>query len=280
MPTPENSPPPRPTRSLKNKVAIVTGAGAKGTDIGNGRAASILLAEAGCCVVCVDMVLKLAEQTVSMILAEGVGRAIAVAADVTDDAACARVVERAMGEFGRVDILVNNVGIMGAGGTVEDVDLEAWDRGIEVNVKSMVLMARHAIPAMLASTGIGSNGGFYRGSIVNMGSVAGLRGGTPSVLYPTTKGAVVQLTRAMAYQHASQGIRVNCVCPGMLYTPMMYGEGMTAEMREARRNRSLLKTEGNGWDAGAAVRFLAGDEARYVVFVFKGIFILILGEDG
>jgi len=266
MPLITNPLPPRPTRSLKNKVAIVTGAGAKDNDLGIGRAASILLAEAGCNVVCVDKSLSAAGQTVSTIEGEGAGRAIAVEAEVTDDGACRGVVEAAMTGFGRLDILVNNVGIVGAGGTVMEVDLEGWDRGMLINVKSMVLMARYAIPAMLKSTGVEGNGGFYRGAIVNMGSVAGLRGGTESVLYPTTKGAVVQLTRAMAYQHASQGIRVNCVCPGMLYTPMMYGEGMTAEIREARRNRSLLKTEGNAWDAGAAVKFLAGDEARYVGF--------------
>ena len=272
--------PPRPTRSLKNKVAIVTGAGAKGDDIGNGRAASILLAEAGCNVVCVDKSLSAAEQTVSMIESEGMGRAIAVEADVIDDGACRGIVEAAMAGFGRVDILVNNVGVVGAEGTVVDVDLEKWDYGMRVNVKSMVLMARYAIPAMLESTAVGENGGFYRGAVVNMGSVAGLRGGTRSVLYPTSKGAVVQLTRAMAYQHASQGIRVNCVCPGMLYTPMMYGEGMSEEMRDARKNRSLLKTEGNGWDAGAAVRFLAGDEARYVGFCLGMDSCANTGEDG
>lgn len=75
------------------------------------------------------------------------------------------------------------------------------------------------------------------------------------------------MTRAMAAHHAQDGIRVNCVCPGMLYTPMMYGPGMTEEAREARKNRSLLKTEGNGWDAGAAIRFLASDQARWMTGV-------------
>lgn len=85
--------------------------------------------------------------------------------------------------------------------------------------------------------------------------------------YPTSKGAIINLTRSMAAHHASQGIRVNCVCPGMLYTPMMYGGGMSEEARTARRQRSLLKTEGNGWDCGAACRFLAGDEARWMTGV-------------
>lgn len=259
-----STPPPRPTRSLAGKVAIVTGAGAADEGIGNGRAASILLAEAGCAVVCVDISPSLAQHTAAMITSEGHGSATALAADVTQEEACKAIVDRAISEYGRLDILVNNVGIMGARGTVLDVDLEGWDSGMVVNVKSMVLMARYAIPAMLANAP-SDNGGYYRGAIINIGSVAGLRGGTPSVLYPTTKGAVVNLTRAMAYQHAPQGIRVNCVCPGMLYTPMMYaGQGplMTEEMRRARRERSLLKTEGSGWDAGAAVRFLAGEESR------------------
>ena len=97
-----------------------------------------------------------------------------------------------------------------------------------------------------------------------MASVAGLRGGTPHLLYPTSKGAIVNMTRAMASHHAADGIRVNCVCPGMVYTPMMYGGGMTEEARESRKNRSLLKTEGYGWDVGAAVRFLASEEARWI----------------
>lgn len=262
MSTTTNTPtPPRPTRSLSGKVAIVTGAGAAGQGIGNGRAASILLAEAGCSVVCVDLQLPLAQTTAEMITSEGDGKALALAADVTSDSECKDIVSKTMQEFGRIDILVNNVGIMGSKGTAVDVDLEGWDKGMTANVKSMMLMSRHCIPQMLKNP----HNGFYRGSIVNLGSVAGLRGGTPTLLYPTTKGAVVNMTRAMAYQHAADGIRVNCVCPGMLYTPMMYeGQGgrMSEEMRTARRERSLLKTEGNGWDAGAAVRFLAGEESR------------------
>ncbi len=118
--------------------------------------------------------------------------------------------------------------------------------------------------------------------VQNLASVAGLRGGNPHLLYPTSKGAIVydvlfktvngmmltgdrNMTRAMAVHHGPAGIRVNCVCPGMVYTPMMYAPGMSNEAREARKNRSILKTEGTGWDVGAAVRFLAGDEARWMV---------------
>ena len=105
----------------------------------------------------------------------------------------------------------------------------------------------------------------YKGAIINMGSVAGIRGGTPHLLYPTTKGCCSQHDESDGSAScAAQGIRVNCVCPGMVYTPMMYGGGMTEETRAARRNRSLLKTEGNGWDVGSAVRFLAGEESRWI----------------
>jgi len=253
--------PQRPTRSLSDRVAIVTGAGSAGDGIGNGRAAAILLAEAGCSVVCVDLSNEYAERTVAMIQEDGHGKGLAVTADITDEAQCKDIVEKAVAEYGRLDILVNNVGIMGAKGTATEVDMVEWEKSMRVNVGSMVMMAKYAVPAMV------KNSGQWRGAIVNLGSVAGIRGGTPSLLYPTAKGAIVNMTRAMAVHHAQQGIRVNCVCPGMLYTPMMYGGGMTEEQRSARRERSLLKTEGNGWDCGAAVRFLAGDEARWITGV-------------
>lgn len=255
--------PRRPTRSLAGKVAIVTGAGAAGDGIGNARAAAILMAEDGGAVVCVDMKVKLAERTVEMIVLDGRGEGIAVEADITSAADCERVVKTAITQYGRLDILFNCVGIGGALGTAVEVDMEQWAKGLEVNISSMVLMAKYAIPEMRKNdAALG-----YRGSIVNMGSVAGLRGGTPHLLYPTSKGAIVNMTRAMAAHHAKDGIRVNCVCPGMVHTPMMYAKGMTDEAREARKNRNLLKTEGNGWDVGAAVRFLAGDEARWMTGV-------------
>jgi NAD(P)-dependent dehydrogenase (short-subunit alcohol dehydrogenase family) len=241
----------------------VTGAGAAGDGIGNARAAAILLAEDGCSVVCVDINLALAERTVEMIKAEGKGDAIAVQADITVAADCERVVRTATQQYGGLNILFNCVGVGGAVGTAETVDMEQWAQGFQINVSSMVLMAKYAIPVMKRN----DNARGYRGSIVNMGSVAGLKGGTPHLLYPTTKGAIVNMSRAMAAHHAKDGIRVNCVCPGMVYTPMMYARGMSEETREARRNRSLLKTEGNGWDVGTAVRFLAGDEARWMTGV-------------
>jgi NAD(P)-dependent dehydrogenase (short-subunit alcohol dehydrogenase family) len=164
-------------------------------------------------------------------------------------------VDQAVAQFGGVDILVNNVGITGALGTAVEVDPVEWEESLRINVTSMMLMAKVVVPQMVARGA---------GSIINIASVAGLKGGTPHLLYPTSKGAVVNMTRAMAAHHGAEGIRVNCVCPGMLHTPMMYAGGMSEAQRESRRKRSILQTEGSGWDTGAAVLFLASDDARWI----------------
>ncbi|CRK31149.1 hypothetical protein BN1708_005340, partial [Verticillium longisporum] len=213
-----------PSRSFEGKVAIVTGAGCAGDGIGNGRAISIMLADEGCDVVCLDRDLSWAAKTAEMANSRpGRGKALAAQGDVTSAADCEAVVKLALENFGRLDILVNNVGIAGASGTAVDVDMEQWTSSLNVNVSSMVLMAKYAVPAMV------KNEGEQKGAIINMGSVAGLKGGTPHLLYPTSKGAIVNMTRAMAAHHAKDGIRVNCVCPGMLYTPMMYAGGMSEQ---------------------------------------------------
>lgn len=168
--------PTRPTRSLKGRVAIVTGAGAIGEGIGNGRASAILLAEAGASVVCVDLDEGAARRTVEMIKADGHGDAVVEAANVVDEAQCRAVVEKTTARFGRLDILVNIVGIMGAKGTAVDVDMDDWARSMDLNVGSMVKMSKYAIPEMRKNTGQ------CKGSIVNLGSVAGMRGGTPHLL--------------------------------------------------------------------------------------------------
>ena len=239
---------------LKGRVAIVTGAGSRASGIGNGRAAAILMARSGAKVALLDAMPDWAAETGRMI-AEGGGESIVIEADVTKGADCAEAVKKTVAKWGRVDILVNNVGIGGPPGNAVDVDVEAWEHAMRVNVTSMMLMAKYAIPEMRK---LGA------GSIINLSSVAGLVGGHPSLLYPTSKGAVINLTRAMAAHHGPEGIRVNCIAPGMVYTPMVYSRGMTPEMRETRRQRSLLQTEGTGWDVGNAVRYLASDESRWV----------------
>ena len=245
----------RTSADLRGKVAIVTGAGSQSEGIGNGRAASVLLAEGGCKLVLVDLNANFVARTKEMVDAEYT-ESIVVIADVSLQDDCHRIVDEGFKAFGRIDILVNNCGINGPLGNAIDVELEAWTRAMTVNVASMMLMAKYAIPAMLKNSPPG-------GAIVNIASVAGLKGGNPTLLYPTSKGAVVNMTRAMAVHHAPY-IRVNCVCPGMLFTPMIFAGGITEDVREARRNRSVLKTEGNGWDCGAAVVFLASGNARWI----------------
>ncbi|QQS10706.1 MAG: SDR family oxidoreductase [Rhodospirillales bacterium] len=242
---------------MDGKVAVVTGAGSRADGIGNGRAASILLARAGAKVLLIDSMPDWAEATANMIRDEG-GTCLVAKADITDAAHCKAAIDAATGAWGRVDALVNNVGVGGPVGNAVDVDIAAFDHAMRINVTSMVLMAKYAIPEMRK---LGA------GSIVNIASVAGLRGGHPSLLYPTSKGAVVQLTRAMASHHGREGIRVNCVAPGMVYTPMVYSRGMTPAQREARRKRSLLEVEGSGWDVGNAVLYLSSDAARWVTGV-------------
>ena len=237
---------------LSGLVAVVTGGGSRGPGIGNGRAAAILFAREGARVVLVDRVAEWGEQTRAMITGEG-GEASVVEADVTQEADCARVVAFAVERYGGIDILQNNVGISGAG-TVVDVSPDEWDRVMQVNVKSMMLMARHAIPVMAARGG---------GAIVNISSVSSIRprGLTP---YTASKGAVNALTMAMAVDHAAQGIRVNCILPGPVYTPMVQSGGMTEAQRAQRAKASPLGVEGTGWDIGWAAVFLASPEARWI----------------
>jgi NAD(P)-dependent dehydrogenase (short-subunit alcohol dehydrogenase family) len=238
---------------LAGKIAIVTGGGSRGPGIGNGRAAAILFAREGARVVLVDRVAEWADQTRSMIKEDSGADALVLEADVTLDADCANVVATTVERLGRVDVLQNNVGI-GSSGTVVDISEDQWDRVMRVNVKSMMLMAKHVIPVMT------SRGG---GSIVNISSVSSIRprGLTP---YSASKGAVNALTQAMAVDHAAAGVRVNAILPGPVYTPMVASGGMTETQRELRRRASPMGLEGTGWDIGWAAVFLASDEARWI----------------
>ncbi len=249
-------------RRLAGKVAIVTGAGSRPaeTDVriaGNGKAMAILFAREGARVALLDQRLEWVDETRGIVEREG-GEAIVVEADVADMASCRAAVARVVEAFGAVHILVNNVGIGGPPGDATEVDPEAWDRAMRVNVTSMMLMAKHAVPAMVAAGG---------GAIVNISSVSGILGGHPSLLYPTSKAAAIGLTRALAAHHARQGIRVNCIAPGTVFTPMVASRGMTPELRQARLEGTLLKVEGYSWDVAAAAVFLASDAARWITGV-------------
>lgn len=238
---------------LDGRVAIVAGGGAIDDGVGNGRAAALLLARAGTRVMVVDRDQAAAQRTVDMIAAAG-GTAEVCAADLTKEADCSAMVKSTLDHFGRLDFLDNNVGIARRNTVVEE-DTEGWRMIMEINVETMFLTSKYAIPAMMESEG--------GGAIVNISSISALR---PRGLtaYSVSKGAVIALTKAMAVDHAADGIRVNCISPGPVYTPMVYTPGMTEEQRQARREATLLKVEGTGWDIGRAVRFLLSDEARYI----------------
>jgi NAD(P)-dependent dehydrogenase (short-subunit alcohol dehydrogenase family) len=238
---------------LAGKVALISGGGAAGDGIGNGRAAAILLARAGTKVLVADRDLGLAERTVQMISAEG-GTAAASAGDVTEEADCEQLVNACVDRWGRLDFLDNNVGIGSRGSVVEETP-EQYRRVMQVNVESMFLLSKHAIPAMIKTAG--------GGAIVNISSISALR---PRGLttYTTSKAAVIGLTRAMAVDHGADNIRVNCICPGPMYTPMVAARGMSETARAQRARASVLKIEGTGWDVGHAVKFLLSSHARYI----------------
>src|SRR3989440_2217029 len=236
---------------LKGKVAIVAGGGASGAVLGNGQATAILFAREGAKVLVADAVHERAQATVDMIAKEG-GTAAALRADVSKAADCKAMVQAALERYGRLDILDNNVGISVRADVLE-VTEEDWDRVMAVNVKSIVLAAKYAIPEMRKAGG---------GSIINISSVAGLRA-NQSTPYSTSKAAVVGLTRSMAGDHGRDGIRVNCILPGLIYGPMT-APRMDEALRERRRDASLLGTEGTGWDIAWAAVFLASDESRWI----------------
>tara|TARA_B100000809_G_scaffold79224_1_gene77253 strand:- start:13785 stop:14609 length:825 start_codon:yes stop_codon:yes gene_type:complete len=237
---------------LDGKVAIVTGGGARDDGIGNGRAAALLLADAGARVLVVDRSMSAAERTVEMITGTG-GVAVAFNADVTVDADCEAMVAKAFALWGRLDVLDNNVGV-GSRGTVVDESPTHWRRVMKINVESVFLASKIAIPAMIA-TGAGV--------IVNVSSIAAVRP-RGMTAYSTSKSAIIGLTQAMAVDHGPEGIRVNCVAPGPVFTPMVYQSGMSEKARDARVRASVLGIEGTGWDVGNAVRFLASERARYI----------------
>jgi NAD(P)-dependent dehydrogenase (short-subunit alcohol dehydrogenase family) len=236
---------------LNGKVAIVTGAGSSGPGIGNGKAASVLFAREGARVLVVDQVRERAEETLAMILEEG-GEASVFEADVTRAEDCQRMVEAAIERYGRLDILDNNVGISRRGSVVE-VSEEDWDHVMTVNIKSIMLASRYAIPRMMETGG---------GSIINISSIAGLRAHS-STPYTTSKAAVIGLTMSMAADHGKDNIRVNCIAPGLVYTPMV-APRMDDSLREIRRSASPLGTEGTAWDIASAALYLASDDARWV----------------
>ncbi|MBM3491153.1 MAG: SDR family oxidoreductase [Alphaproteobacteria bacterium] len=245
---------------LKNRIAIVCGAGSIGPGWGNGKCTAIAFAREGATVLCVDRNRAAAEETASLIAQEG-GRTAAQACDVTDEGQVRAMVAACLAAHGRIDILHNNVGIGALGGPVE-TDLATWQRVMHVNVTSMFLTCKHVLPAMLAQGA---------GAIVNVSSVSAIRAVRPEVAYTASKGAVNSLTQNIAMQYARQGIRCNAILPGLIDTPMVEKvldetvgrPGIDAAKRQ-RRQLSPTGRMGEGWDVANAAVFLASDEARYV----------------
>ena len=236
---------------LEGKVAIVTGAGSSGPGVGNGRATATLFAREGARVLLVDMAADRAEETRRMIADEG-GAASTFQADVTSADDCRRMVDACLERYGRLDILDNNVGISRRG-TVVEVSESDWDHIMAVNVKTIVLASKYAIPPMIETGG---------GSIINISSIAGLRAHS-STPYTASKAAVIGLTISMAADHGPDGIRTNCIAPGLVYTPMV-APRMDDDLRQIRSGAAPMRTEGTAWDIGNAALFLASEEARWI----------------
>lgn len=243
---------------LENKVAIVTGAGTRGEIAGTGQAASILMAREGAKVLLSDIDIDRAEETLNTIEKEG-GTAKIFIGDVTSEKDCKAMVNESVKQFGKLDILFNNVGGPG-GGMVTEIEEEDWHRSIDLNMKSAVMGSKYAIPTMEKSGG---------GSIINVSSIDGTQAGsTRNVPYSISKAAISHLSRIMAVHHGRQNIRVNCVAPGHVYGafPNRFKK-MEDDWRELRKKAGPLGTEGTAWDVAWAVVYLASDEAKWVTGV-------------
>ncbi len=252
---------------LKDKIAMVVGAGqAPGATsaVGNGRATALLFAREGAKILAVDRSLEAAEETAALIRAEG-GEAASVAADVTDEAAVEAAVEACTQRFGRIDILHNNVGISVEGGDapITEIETEAFDRIVAVNLRSMVYTCKHVVPVMRAQES---------GAIVNISSTAAWEE-YPWVTYKATKAAVIALTQQLAIQNAEYGVRANVILPGLMDTPMAVDRRAEAwgrprdEVAAERDAKVPLGKMGTGWDVAYAALFLACDEAKFITGV-------------
>ena len=249
---------------LEGKTAIIVGAGqTPGTTIGNGRAMAILFAREGADVLCVDRDGARAAETVEMIAKEG-GKAASLEADIVKAGAADEIIAAAKARFGRIVILVNNVGIGGGDGPVHKVDEAAFDRIFNVNLKGALLMTKAVIPVMREAG---------KGAIVNISSLASIAGGN-QVAYEISKAAVNRLTTSIAQANARHGIRCNAVLPGLMDTPMAVAgiaraSGQDEEaVRQMRNARVPLGGKmGTAWDTAHAALFLASDEAKFITGV-------------
>ncbi len=238
--------------ALNGKIALITG-GASGI----GRATALLFAKEGAAVAIAD-VNEADGRAVAQAIVQRGGRVLFERTDVTRAADCERVVQRIVGEFGGLHILFNNAGIIRRASVVE-LDEADWDHVMAVNVKSVFLMSKHAIPIMALAGG---------GSIINTASGWGLAGGPRAAVYCASKGAVVLLTKAMAIDHGAQQIRINCICPGDTDTPLLHDEakqlGRPSEEFLTEAARRPLRRIGKPEDIAQAALYLASDASAFV----------------
>jgi NAD(P)-dependent dehydrogenase (short-subunit alcohol dehydrogenase family) len=234
---------------VQGKVAIVTGAGSEAGDIGIGKAIALLLAREGAQVAVIDLHLQRAQQTCADIEAIG-GEALALAADVTEVADCERAIQATLTRFGRLDILVNNVGI--TPDPDDAFDEGSWKRQFDTNVGSAVLMCNRSLPALCRQGG----------AIINIASIAGIRA-MSGTAYGPSKAALIMFTRELALRHGRHGVRANAVAPGHIDSPRM-ASMFPPKLRALRRNVAPLNIAADTWDIALAVLFLGSDDARFI----------------
>jgi len=238
---------------MKDKVALITGSAS-----GIGKACAELLAKTGVKVAALDINEKLGQETARIINEQG-GQAFFLNCDVSVDKSCMEAIDEVVDNFGGIDILVNAAGVVTRASVVETSEAD-WDRIIAVNLKSVYLLGKYTIPIMEQRGG---------GAIINISSGWGLVGGKDAAAYCASKGAVVLLTKAMALDHGSQNIRVNCICPGDTDTPMLRSEsealGISYEqMLKDSANERPLRRVGTPMDIAQSVLFLAGNASRFI----------------
>jgi NAD(P)-dependent dehydrogenase (short-subunit alcohol dehydrogenase family) len=252
---------------LAGKIAVVIGAGqSPGEGIGNGRATVLRFAQEGARILAVDRDLASAEETAALAAKEG-GECAAFQADVTREATLAAAMQEAVRRWGRLDILHNNVGVSVGGGDrpLDELTEEAFDRVSAINLRGTIMACKHAIPIMRRQAS---------GAIVNISSVAAFENTYPLVTYKVTKAGMVAFTQQLALQSALYGIRVNCILPGLMDTPM----AVDTRARASNRSRAEVAAErdarvplrgkmGTGWDVANAALFLASDEANFITGV-------------
>ena len=246
---------------LAGKVALVMGAGSVGPGWGNGRAIAVRFAQEGATVVAVDKILESMAQTVELAGSHAASIHLRQC-DATNEGEVARLIQDAVNEFGKINVLVNNVGAPVPGGPVR-LSLEQWNAQLELNLSTVFISSKHVIPFMEQRGG---------GSIVNVASTSGIRwSGAPQVGYAAAKAGVIQFARVVGVEYAKSGIRVNTVVPGQLHTPLVdaflakdQSDGNVSELLQKRQRRIPMPFMGDGTDTANAALFLASDEARFI----------------